>query len=286
MSTFYLVMPGTLLRTGDVLDNPPNVGQGRGAPPIVTVDTTGMTGVPLRVFGTDGRTSWWVRGARGGHVIDRTVYHLADPLAPVNVPVIYYLVDDDGTETQITQTVRGFAARAGEHLITDLDGLVGVTVFRYPDGDQRAPELRSERFSIPGRGSAVARWDRSMEGSVSMQVSTTGQDTALLRRMVGSGAPLIFLHNQHRCGLPGCDVPGAQVGILTAAPSQLSRRSDLAERTWDLGFDVMDDPHADLFAVVSTVDMFDAAHVGDTIADFDADYAGMTLADFDQQVWA
>lgn len=282
MATYYLLMPGTLLVSGDLLDAPPNVGVGQGAPPVVTVDTTGMAGQPLRVFGTDGITSWWVRGARGSQVIDRTVYHLADPLAPLNVPVIYYLVDEDGAEVQITQTMRGFA---GADLLTNLDGTHGVEFIRLDNGDPRDIGLDVELFAVPGR-EPLPRYGPSTTGSSNVEARTEGATSRGMADLLRVSPLAVVHHNDLLCEIPECDVPRAQVVSVVAAPSRRVGTVDLARRDWSLSCTATDDPFADLFAVVSTVDMFDAAHTGMTLDDFDAAYAGMTLADFDQQVWA
>ena len=282
MATYYLLMPGTLLRSGDLLDNPPNVGEGRGAPPLITVDTTGRTGQPLLVFGTDGVSSWWVRGARGSVIIDRSSYHLSDPLAPLNVPAAYYIVSPDGTETMVTQAVRGFA---GADLLTDLDGIHGVEFDRMDNADPRSPGLNVELFHVPGR-EPLPRYQPATTGTFTVLARTEGQTTGGLRDMLARSPLAVVLHNPAVCRIPHCDVPRVQSVAVTSAPNQRVGTVDVSRRDWSLSTVVADDPYADILAPLSTVGMHDAYHAGLTVAEHDALYAGNTVAEVDRMVWA
>ena len=282
MATYYLLMPGTTLVSGDVLDNPPNVGEGQGAPPVVVVDATAWQGQPLRVFGTDGVHSWWVRGARGSLTIDQSVYQLSDPLAPVNVPIIYYFQDSDGNETQVMQTVRGWA---GRDLITDPNGLTGVEFARMDNGDPRDVGLFVETFYVPGR-EPLPRYQPSTTGGSTVLARTEGATTNGLRDLLATSPLTIVHHNDARCEIPQCDVPRVQVVAVTGAPNQRVGTVDMARRDWSLSCTVTADPFADILAPSSTVAMHDAYHAGLTVGEHDALYAGSTVLDVDRMVWA
>lgn len=283
MATYYLLMPGTVLVTGDMLDVPPTSGVGGGGPVVVTVDTSTRTGEPLRVFGTDGVTSWWVRGARGSVTIDRSSYHLADPLAPVNVPLIYYIVSPDGTETQVTQTVRGWGG-SGD-LLTAVDGLSGVEFVRLANGDPREPGLGVELFHVPGRD-PLPRWQPATTGTSQVLARTEGATTRGLRDLLAASPLMVVHHNDLVCDIPECDIPRAQVVAVTSAGSQRVGTVDVSRRDWSLSCTAVEDPLADILAVTSTVAMHDAYHAGLTVAEHDALYAGLTVADVDRMVWA
>ena len=283
MATYYLLMPGTTLVSGDVLDNPPTIGEGQGAPPVVVVDTSAWQGEPLRVFGTDGQTSWWVRGARGSQVIDQNVYQLSDPLAPVNVPVIYYFQHPGGSEEQITQTVRGFGGTGD--LLTDLDGLAGVEFHRMRNGDPREPGLHVETFYVPGR-EPLPRYQPSTTGISTVLARTAGAVTRGLRDLLAASPLAVVHHNELTCQIPRCDVPRVQVVAVTGAPSSLVGSVDVSRRDWSLSCVATADPFADILAPASTVAMHDAYHAGLTVAEHDALYAGSTVAEVDRMVWA
>lgn len=261
------------------------------SPPITTtvlpggvalaVDTSGMVlGGTYRVTGaTADGLSWSVRGGVGTVTGDQVL--LVDVLAPLNTTLVYTVTD--GVDTwAASATVRPYA---GWHVLGSLDGLIVVDVLRGKDGDQRTPMPRQATFDIPGKGFPVVRYDGATAGSGSMLMRTTGVDSAGLSSLVAAGRPVVALHNPKKCHLPQCDVPLAEIILLTAAPNRFSSRMDLAERIWELEYLLVADPEPGTPVPVTSWDDFDVAHEGTTWGGFDSTWAGRSWDELDRTVW-
>lgn len=233
----------------------------------VVVDTSQMaTGGTYRVTGStpDGLT-WPVRGGVG--TVTGQQLTLVDVMAPLNTQLIYRVTDGVG-EWSAYQVVR---PHTGWHVLESLDGLIVVDVLRRDDGDERSPGVRQVTFDISGVPFPAVRYDRATAGSGAMKVRTNSPHSARLQSLVDAGRPFVALHNPKKCPLPECDVPLAQLVLLTGASNRLAPRRDRAEREWDLSYLLVADPEPNTVVPVTTWDEWDAYEAGRTWATVDAD---------------
>lgn len=267
-------VPGPFSVTADGTNPPRVVAQSGASIPA---------GAAWQVTGSDGSSSWPVRGGAGVWAGEQVA--MLDPMCPVGVPVTYTLraVTAGGAVTTLSA---GPITRASMGLmaVTSLDGRRAVRVRIDPSWtDEIKSEGRIQRFDIPGARRPVLRLDvvsQASEGT--MELHTVGDDTAMLSQLMAENMPLICLHDTESCPLSGCDLPPVRLLMPLSASRTLGARRDVAERDWSIPWLEVDDPTPDQRVMPSMWDELDAINLlWPTLEGL-----SLTWDDFDLMAWA
>lgn len=246
-------VPGPFSVTADGTNPPRVVAQSSAAVP---------SGAAWQVTGSDGASSWPVRGGSGVWAGEQVA--MLDPMCPVGVPVTYTL-RARSVGGAVTTLSAGPITRASMALmaVTSLDGRRAVRVRIDPSWtDEIKSEGRIQRFDIPGARRPVLRLDvvsQASEGT--MELHTVGDDTIMLSTLMGENMPLICLHDTATCPLPGCDLPPVRLLMPLSASRTLGARRDIAERDWSIPWLEVDDPTPDQRVMPSVWDELDAINL-------------------------
>lgn len=254
------------------------------AVPRVRVVLTGAelaSGQPWEVrasYDEAGRTlSYRPRGGSGVGAGAQVV--LIDAAAPIRTPITYTLYRSQVAvgSADITRT-----SPAGD-VVTDLRGSTYAIIRRTAGrGFPQTPDLRASFAEVPGSRLMPARLAPvAGVGMAAFEAVTDISGTWALRDLIATNAPLYLLHD---CDMPYCDVPRAELAILTGIPSD-RRDAGQPERVWAVSYRPTADPEPDLIAALSTWAQHDAPLTGKTWAQHDALIAGMTWGQHDLIDW-
>lgn len=265
-------VPGPFSVTADGTNPPRVVAQSGAAVP---------SGAAWQVTGSDGSSSWPVRGGAGVWAGEQVA--MLDPMCPVGVPVTYTLRARTSAGA-VTTLSAGPVVRVSPSsmTVTSLDGRRMVRV-RVLGSDEQAGQARVQRFDIPGARRPVLRLDTVSDATEgTLEWASTGSDTAMLSTLMGENMPLICLHDPSVCQIPDCDIPPVRLLMPLSWRHQRAGRIDTAERRWQVPWLEVDDPTPDQRVMPSTWDELDA--VGLTWDELDA--LGLTWDEFDLMAWA
>ena len=225
-----------------------------------------------------GRTvSYRPRGGSGVGVGGQLV--LVDAAAPIRTPVTYTLTRA-GIVVSSAVIVR--TAPSGD-LITDMRGSVVATIRRTADGGfSQTLEPRIAFADVPGSRTSPARLAPiAGVGVAAFGAVTDPASTWAMRDLITANAPVFLLHD---CTLPLCDVPRAELALITAVPSD-RRTAGHPERAWTITYRPTADPEPDLVVALATWDEHDAPLTGKTWNQHDQIITGKTWDQYDLIDW-
>jgi hypothetical protein len=243
------------------------------SPRTVQIVVTGLTvGGTYEVTGSWAGGSWPVRAGIG--TAENTQMVLADLAAPINIPVTYTVVHGAEQATTAELTVNYHR----RYVLQSLSGAVSVEFDMIRNGAPQQLAVRQASFMIPGRPRPVMRFDVAGGESGELTVDTREAQTAVLKALLGAGAPMLL-----RTDGAILDLDATQFLSVTSAPSALI---GMTRRRWNLTYQAIDDPEPDTVVGLSDWDDFDASYAGLTWDAFDAEWAGSTFDQFDVYDWA
>jgi hypothetical protein len=246
------------------------------SPRTVQVVVSGLTsGTAYSVQGEwEGRT-WPVRAGTGTASSSQIV--LPDLAAPINVPVTYTVFHGTETATSVPITV-DYPYSA---VLQSLAGDTSVPMELLDNGAPIDLELRHNFYAIPGRPDPVMRYDVASGETGELSVGTDGADTAVLKALARTGAPLLLRTD------------GSEADLEPVTFLALTRVSGTLQigtlRRWQLGYRVIADPEPNTLVGLPNWDHFDAAYTAVPVLtwdNFDAEWAGSTWIQFDTYDWA
>ena len=198
--------------------------------PVATVRlrVTAPAGLRTTVTAVSQGESW----VAGVYLSDGGVRVLADPLAPLGAPVAYAATHGSTVEwsSEVTRPSPGACA------ITSLDGTVGALTEWYGD-DQQEPEVRVHELPVHGASLPIHNRDLvAGAGGGALVAQTHGPSTEAMARLVALNGPVVLLHDEAGCEIPGCDIPPWRVVILTSARNARTVRVERATRAHSLTY--------------------------------------------------
>ena len=210
-----------------------------------------VTGTASGWSGLDGQWSWMAAAS----VSTGRPEPFVDVLAPIGLPATYRLDVDSTSAGPVT---RSSSLRLD--WVTDDTARTGVSFMRAVEHEVQIAS-GVYLYQVNGRTRPVVALDGvSTIGAEQVVIRTEGLDKATLRAMLLDNRPLVVLHNQAACRLPGCDIAPAQRVIPTTAKGALTRRLSEAERLWTLDVQEIDADFGDLAPAVTWGDVL--AHFG------------------------
>lgn len=253
----------------------------------LSVDVLGITPlVAVRaVLSVPAGRSWALTGGAGGWswpvaagVSDGGEVVLSDPWAPLGIPSTYTL-QHGGTQEQSGPVTRVWA---GESALTDLSGRT-VVDFRWmaAGGDPQEGVRRGSFLDVPGERLPVPTYASAAGvGGGALVAQTTMPGTGTMRDLLATDGPVILLHNEAACQIPGCDIAPARTVYLTRDDNDRTGHTSAATRAWSLSYRHVPAPHGYLPPVVTVADV--AAHFGTVQALTDS---GLTVAQLRRGDW-
>lgn len=204
---------------------------GQGPMQAVRLVVTGVpNGVEWSLHGTSNNGEWLVASGRsiGSQIVT------LDPWAPLGIPATYRLTYGSVAQTvgPVTRTYTQWSA------ITDLTGRTVADVLWDDDGGDPRESVRGVHSSnVPGARYQPMRLDpRAGAGGGSVVVRAVRPDADTLQALLDTNKPLILLHNEARCDIPGCVVAPVRTIVVTSDPNDLTPRIDQGERRWTLRY--------------------------------------------------
>lgn len=217
--------------------------------------------------------SWAVPGGSG--VGDGGQVVLVDNRSPGNVPFIYRLTTDVGVESSGSVMV----PFSSDIVLQTLDGQATVDLDLMAGSLGMAWEPAVASFRVPGRRRPVVRYDVLGDGGSAFVLKVPFSATADLRRVLTSGAPIVY-----RFGDTSFDLDPVGVVSVRSVESEAFPTADM--RMWTLGYELIDDPFVDVRLGAFTWDSgFDAAFVDRPWNEFDSAFVGLDWDAFDQVDW-
>lgn len=160
------------------------------------------------------------------------VHWVSDPMAPPGLEVTYTLAYGSMVETAGPVT----RADAGATLITSMDGRTVARVDRMASGgDPWDWQATTSLLDIPG-SPPPARYGQPMGLVGGAVVESTGQDTWALTELVKAGRPVLILHDEASCEIPGCDIAPTLRVTLTVHRADRTDGVSAATRSWDVSW--------------------------------------------------
>lgn len=241
----------------------------------IVVDETPV-GETWTLTGSTGDFSWEVPGGRGvGNGQEQLTR--VDNQAPGNVPVTYTFRSATVVETSQPVTVR-FDERV---VLQTLNGQRTLQVALRMGSDLMEYPTNVATFRVPGRSRPVVRYDVLGDVVASLGILVPLSASKLFRQLLESGAPILY-----RLGEPVVDLDPAGVIQITraASPEVFYARN---ERAWDLAYERVDNPFADIPIGAFSWDVFDDSFTGATWMDgFDQTFRDLTWDQFDTFDWS
>ena len=238
------------------------------APDVSLLPSEGI--LPLDSEFVSGGYSWVVPGGAG--VGDGGQLVLVDNLSPGNVPYVYTFVSGSGVVTSNLVTV----PFRRDIVLQTLDGQAAVDVELSEGSLDLEWPTNVTSFRVPGRARPVVRYDVLGDVVSSFRVKVPMGETADLRRVLTSGAPIVY-----RFGAAEGSFDLAPVGVIgvKSVSSEAVPTADL--RFWTLGYELIDNPLADVRLGAFTWGDFDEVFAGRPWSDFDAAFVGLPWSSFD-----
>lgn len=156
---------------------------------------------------------------------------LSDPWAPVGLAVGYTLTTDGGTfeAGPVVRTYHGYDA------FTDLQGQGVVDFIR--ESSRRSQQPRHTTMDVPGeRLSPFMSAPVAGAGGGSLVARTLGPASDAMDALIGRNVPVVMLHNQVLCEIPGCRFEPVMTLLLRDVDEERTRRTDAAEHAWSLTY--------------------------------------------------
>jgi hypothetical protein len=222
-----------------------------------------------------GGYSWVPPGGTGIGDGDQVV--LTDNRAPGNVPVVYSLVTEAGEE--YSETLRVVFPAGRDTVLQSGDGQrsLAVSLLAGSDGIELPTNVAS--FRIPGRARPVVRYDVLGDVVSTMNVLVPIEEKTPFRELLGPGEPIIYRLGAERGDLDRVAV----IQILGVVSTRLWQQRGLRE--WQLAYQIIDDPWADVRLGAFSWADFNAAFAGRSWADFNGAFTGADWAAFNRTDW-
>lgn len=223
---------------------------------------------------TDGSWSWTVPGGTGVGEGEQVV--LTDIRAPGNVPVTYRFTSESGVEASnvvVVPFLHDIVLQTG-------DGLAAVDVELSADSLGIGWEPQVSQFRVPGRSRPVVRFDVLGDSGAQFRVKVPMVQTPELRRVLTSGAPIVY-----RFGAAEGSFDLDPVGVVSVVRVENDPVPTADLRFWSLGYVPVDDPFADVRLGASPWSSFDEAFTGRPWSDLDLMFDGLEWDALDRQVW-
>lgn len=242
--------------------------------PAVRLDVAVGQSTSWRVTGSGGGMEWLAGEGRGPAV-------LADPWAPLGVPITYRMTAGAGT-WEAGPVYRSYEGRSA---VTDLAGRSAVDFLWFKGaGDPWSIEPRATFAEPWGSAYGVGRYAPVAGAGGGRAVARTVEPhtsamTALLRR----NRPVILHHSHGRCEIAGCDIDAVRTVAFTDIATDLTGREDRMQREWTLTYRHERRPHGYLAPVVTVADVL--AQWDTTAAMLTDITTGTELVRGDWRVW-
>lgn len=229
---------------------------------------------PAETVFTPGGFGWRVPGGSGVSTGGQIV--LTDNRSPGNSPYLYTLTTSNGVETSNTVVV----PFRNDIVLQTLDGQAAVDVQLLAGSLGLGWEPSVSLYRVPGRARPVARYDVLSDNSASLVVKVPMGATPDFRRVIASGAPILY-----RFGDDSFDLEPAGIIQVTSVSSEAVPTAGL--RFWTLGYTVVDDPFVDVPLGAFSWDRFDESRSGlSWSAGFDQAFRGLDWDAFDRVDWS
>lgn len=157
---------------------------------------------------------------------------VSDPAAEIGSPTVYEFQGETVSLTRVNPFGDGF-------LVTDFWGRRAVNV----DVGGHDPMVWDPRVSLAdGQGSFPhVRYEGSaLSPTGSLEWSTTGDSTAVMRGLLGVRAPVWVVHNETSCRIPDCDFGASRLVQPVRVSDARSPRVDRAYRDWLVEYRTLD----------------------------------------------
>lgn len=229
--------------------------------------------VPEDSVFTDTGYTWQVPGGSGVGTGGQVV--LVDNRSPGNQPYVYILTTSSGTETSNSVIV----PFVHDIVLQTLDGQAAVDVPLMADSLGMELPTSAAGFRVPGRARRVIRYDVLGDVVSSFTVEVPMADTPAFRRVLTSGAPIVY-----RFGGDAFDMAPVGVIAVNSVSSQPVPTARL--RWWTLGYELVDDPNLEIPLGAFSWDQVDAALSGSTWNEFNTAFTGLNWDTFDTTEWS
>lgn len=222
----------------------------------------------------DAGYSWVVPGGSG--VGDGGQVVLVDNRSPGNVPVTYRLTTASGEEDSGSVRV----PFRNDIVLQTLDGQATVDLELMAGSLDMSWEPSVSSFRVPGRARPVVRYDVLSDVRSAFVVKVPFDATPELRRVLTSGAPIVY-----RFGDTSFDLDPVGVAVVRSVESEAFPTADM--RLWTLGYELVDDPFADVrLGAFSWDSGFDVAFEGRPWSHFNQAFSGLSWDAFDKSDWS
>lgn len=223
--------------------------------------------------GTAGDYTWQVPGGAGIGDGDQVVR--VDNRTPGNLPIVYTFTAESGAESSSPITV----TFARDMVLQSMDGQITLQLELLDESLDTELPVNGARFRVPGRPRPVVRYDVTGDVIGQFRVMVPVADSNTFRQLFASGAPILY-----RLGVSIMDLDLVSTITITSITSRAHQTGNL--RVWNLGYELVDDPFADVPLGAFTWDYVDDALAALDWDDSDAFFTGTTWDEIDRYDWS